>query len=244
MRCLFQVQNPVNTGLNRSVFDLWPHELGPKSKIAVDVWHNTADSAIWYLLVHARDHIQPRLAARASATRPCTKAMAWRTSLCSIAQLDLCTLQRVFAKGNTESDTLSPFLYTLAFTYLHIVSCLPGDGRAVAIPSQGPPPIYDVPRSLLDTTLPPSYKYHNSIPGYNNDVLSRSRSPDHDSGYRPSPTSSMSTPTQLDGPPVPDKHSLICWKSGPCDMSHSNSTTSFGSLSEHDLHYNTGGSPI
>jgi len=116
-----------------------------------------------------------------------------------------------------------------------------GDGRAVAIPTQGSPPIYDVPRSSLDTTLPPSYKRHNSIPGYNNHVLSRSRSHDHDSGYPPSPVSSMNTPPQLDGPPVRlDKHPSIRRKSGGRDMSRSNSTTSFGSLSERDMHFGGG----
>ena len=114
-----------------------------------------------------------------------------------------------------------------------------GDGRAVAIPTQQAP-IYDVPRSSFDTSLPPSYKRHNSIPNYNNHVLVRSRSHDHDSGYPPSPIGSMNTPPQLDGPPVRlDKHPSIRRKSGthPRDISRSNSTNSFGSLSDRDMSY-------
>ena len=52
----------------------------------------------------------------------------------------------------------------------------------------------------------------------------------------------MNTPPQLDGPPVRlDKHPSIRRKSGPRDLSRSNSTTSFGSLSEREIHY-AGGS--
>ena len=111
-----------------------------------------------------------------------------------------------------------------------------GDGRAVAIPTQGTQ-IYDVPRlsgSSVDTSFPPSYKRHNSIPGYNNHVLSRSKSHDHDSGYPGSPAGSMNTPPQLNGPPVRlDKHPSIRRKRP--DISRSSSTTSFGSYSDRDM---------
>ena len=102
-----------------------------------------------------------------------------------------------------------------------------GDGRAVAIPTQGTQ-ICDVPRSS------PSYKHHNSIPGYNNHVLSRSKSHYHDSGYPGSPASSMNTPPQLNGPPVRlDKHPSIRRKRP--DISRSSSTASFGSYSDRDM---------
>ena len=81
-----------------------------------------------------------------------------------------------------------------------------GDGRAVAIPTQGTR-IYDVPRSLgssVDASFPPSNKCRISIPGY---ILSRSKSHDHDSGYPGSPVGSVNMLPQLNGPPVRlDKH--------------------------------------
>ena len=131
--------------------------------------------------------------------------------------------------------------HTGAHTHTHSHSFLfKGDGTAVAIPTQVAPPIYDVPRSSLDTSLPPSYKRHNSIPGYNNHVLLRSKSHDHDSGYPPSPLDSLTTPPQLEGPPVRlDKHPSIRRKNGsrPRDISRSNSTASFGSLSDRDMSF-------
>ena len=130
-------------------------------------------------------------------------------------------------------------MHTLPLTHIHSF-LFKGDGRAVAIPTQQAP-IYDVPRSSFDTSLPPSYKRHNSIPNYNNHALVRSRSHNHDSGYPPSSIGSMNTPPQLDGPPVwLDKHPSIRRKSGgthPRDLSRSNSTNSFGSLSDRDMSY-------
>ena len=132
------------------------------------------------------------------------------------------------------------FIISLYPTHIHSPTCsflFKGDGRAVAIPTQTQgTAIYDVPRSSFDTSLPPSYKRHNSIPGYNNHVLTRSKSHDQDSGYPGSPAGSMNMSPQLSGPPVRlDKHPSIRRKRP--DLSRSSSTTSFGSYSDRDTPY-------
>ena len=47
--------------------------------------------------------------------------------MCNIAQIDLCTLQRVFANGNTEYDTLFPppsYLLLALFIILFLSDCI------------------------------------------------------------------------------------------------------------------------
>lgn len=104
-----------------------------------------------------------------------------------------------------------------------------GDGKAVAIPTQ-PGPIYDIPRASFDSSLPPSYQKRGSVPsGYNNHVLTRSRSQDHDSGCPASPGGVFVTPPHSEGPPVRlDKHPSIRRKnaSKPCDIKRRNSKDS------------------
>ena len=103
-----------------------------------------------------------------------------------------------------------------------------GDGKAVDIPIQQGP-IYDTPRASFDASLPPSYQKRGSVPsGYNNHVLTRSRSHDPDSGCPASPGSFMNTPP-LEGPPVRlDKHPSIRRKNAtkPRDIKRSNSKES------------------
>ena len=113
----------------------------------------------------------------------------------------------------TQPEWCSYFLPCLFFVsqVCHIVLSFPsrflfqGDGSAVAMNSQPQIPLYDVPRSSVDSQ-PPSFQKRGSVSSmgnYHNHLLRRSSSQDHDSGYH----SVNGTPTILGGPPVRlDKH--------------------------------------
>lgn len=83
-----------------------------------------------------------------------------------------------------------------------------GDGRAIAMDSQTSQSTYAVPRSSLASvdSQPHSSNKRSSIPSnYHNQMLARSKSQDHDSGFHS--IGSGRTPPLLAGPPVRlDKH--------------------------------------